>query len=252
MKRNHPFRLRLARRMILRPTMLRPTILRPTILRQTMLTLAVASLLLASMLAALGAGPDGATNATASNTDGHWQVFEGHAFADSRIVPSGVSLVACLGGCEDGYVSEPVAIGQDGRYSALRVAPGGAERSDLPDADVITFWLVGHDDQVSAVQSWLFTGDGQTRELHLSFHKLPVPSRGVARSGDGRGTVTTDLTVPDPEELGLAAARTPRSYVNSWSYAGVPVLPGLTILVGLLIAIIGVAVLVHRNRLAWR
>ena len=64
--------------------------------------------------------------------------------------------------------------------------------------------------------------------------------------------MTTDLTVPDAGELGLAPARTPRSYVNSWSYSGVPVLPGLTILVGLLIAIIGVAVLVHRNRLAWR
>ena len=66
------------------------------------------------------------------------------------------------------------------------------------------------------------------------------------------GVVTTDLTVPDAGELGLAPARTPRSYVNSWSYSGVPVLPGLTILAGLLIAIIGVAVLVHRNRLTWR
>ena len=225
---------------------------RPRIARRTILTLAAASLLLGSMLAALGAGPDDTTQATASSTGGQWQVFEGHAFADSRIVPSGVSMVACLGGCEDGYVSESVAIGQDGRYSGLRVDPGGADRSTLPDADVITFWLVGHDDQVSAVQSWLFTGDGRTRELHLSFHKLPVPSRGVTTSGDYRGTVTTDLTVPDAGELGLAPAHTPRSYVNSWSYAGVPVLPGMTILVGMLIAIIGVAVLVHRNRLTWR
>ena len=237
MKRNYSRRPRFARRMMF---------------RQTMLTAAVASLLLASMVAALGAGPDDATNATASNTGARWQVFEGHAFADSRIVPSGVSLVACLGGCQEGYVSEPVAIGQDGRYSSLTVEPGGADRSALPDADVITFWLVGHDDRVSAVQSWLFTGDGVTRELHLSFHKLPVPSRGLTTSGDGRSTVTTDLTVPDAGELGLAPAHSPRSYVNSWSYAGVPVLPGLTILVGMLIAIIGVAVLVHRNRLTWR
>ena len=226
--------------------------LRPRCARRTILTLAVASLLLASMLAALGAGPDDTANATASNTGSQWQVFEGHAFADSRIVPTGVSLVACLGGCEDGYVTEPVAIGQDGRYSSLKVEPGGADRSALPDGDVITFWLVGHDDRVSAVQSWLFTGDGRTRELHLSFHKLPVPSRGATTSRDGRGTVTTDLTVPDAEELGLAPTGSPRSYVNSWSYAGVPVLPGLTILVGFLIAVIGVAVLVHRNRLAWR
>lgn len=231
MKPNHSLRLRRARR--------------------TMLGLAVASLLLASMLAALGAGPDDTAGATASSTGGQWQVFEGHAFADSRIVPSGVSLVACLGGCEGGYISEPVAIGMDGRYSGLMVEPGGEDRSALPDADVITFWLLGHDDRVSAVQSWLFTGDGRTRELHLSFHKLPVPSRGLSASGDHRGTVTTDLTVPDPEELGLAPTGSPSSYVNSWSYAGVPVLPGLTILVGFLIAVIGVALLVHRRRLAW-
>ena len=224
--------------------------LRPRRARRTILSLAVASLLLASMLAALGAGPDDTASATASSTGSRWQVFEGHAFADSRIVPSGVSLVACLGGCEDGYISEPVAIGLDGRYSGLMVEPGGEDRSALPDADVITFWLVGHDDRVSAVQSWLFTGDGQTRELHLSFHKLPVPSRSIA-AGDHRGTVTTDLTVPDAEELGLAPGGSPRSYVNSWSYAGVPVLPGLTILVGFLIAVIGVALLVHRRRLAW-
>ncbi len=236
MKRNLPLRPRLAWRMML---------------RQTTLALTTASLLLGSMLAALGAGPDDTASATASNTGGQWQVFEGHAFADSRIVPTGVSLVACLGGCAEGYVSEPVAIGQDGRYSGLMVEPGGADRSALPDADVITFWLVGHDDRVSAVQSWLFTGDGETRELHLSFHKLPVPSRGVTTSGDYRGTATTDLTVPDAGELGLAPTHSPRSYVNSWSYAGVPVLPGLTILVGMLIAIIGVAVLVHRRRLTW-
>ncbi len=241
MKRNHTRRPRFARRMMLRQTMLRHTIL----------TLGLASLLAASMLAALGAGPDDTAGATASNTGSQWQVFEGHAFADSRIVPTGVSLVACLGGCEDGYVSEAVAIGQDGRYSGLMVEPGGADRSTLPDADVITFWLVGHDDRVSAVQSWLFTGDGRTRELHLSFQKLPVPSRGVTASGEGRGTVTTDLTVPDAGELGLAPADSPHSYVNSWTYAGVPVLPGLTILVGMLIAIIGVALLVHRRRLTW-
>lgn len=219
--------------------------------RRTILTLALASLLVTTMLAALGAGPDDTASATASNTGSQWQVFEGHAFADSRIVPSGVSLVACLGGCEDGYVSEPVAIGQDGRYSGLTVEPGGTDGSVRPDADVITFWLVGHDDRVSAVQSWLFTGDGRTHELHLSFYKLPTPSRGVGTSGERHGTVTTDLTVPDAEELGLAPARGPRSYINSWSYAGVPVLPGLTILVGMLIAIIGVSLLVHRRRLTW-
>ena len=231
MKRNHPLRPRFAGR--------------------TIVILAMAALLLVSMLAALGAGPDDAASATASNAGREWQVFEGHAFADSRIVPIGVSLVACLGGCEGGYVSETVAIGQDGRYSGLVVEPVGTDRSALPDADVITFWLVSHDDSVSAVQSWLFTGDGETRELHLSFRKLPVPSRGLSASGDRSGRLTTDLTVPNAGELGLAPTQTPRSYVNSWSYAGVPVLPGLTALVGVLIAIIGTALLVHRRRLTW-
>lgn len=225
---------------------------RPRFAGRTMLSLSLASLLLASMLAALGAGPDDTPNATASNTGTKWQVFEGHAFADSRIVPSGVFLVACLGGCDEGYISEPVAVGQDGRYTSLRVDPGGADRSTLPDADVITFWLTGHDDRVSAVQSWLFTGDRQTRELHLSFHKLPVPSRSPSAMGLRTDAVTTDLTVPDAEELGLTPGHTPRSYINSWAYGGVPVLPGLTIVVGMLIAIIGVAVLVHRSRLTWR
>lgn len=223
----------------------------PRFAGRTILTLTLASLLLASMLAALGAGPDDTPNATASNTGSQWQVFEGHAFADSRIVPNGVFLMACLGGCDAGYASEPVAIGEDGRYAGLRVDPGGADRSTLPDGDVITFWLAGHDDRVSAVQSWLFTGDRQTRELHLSFRKLPVPSRNASGTGLRPGTVTTDLTVPAADELGLTPASTPRSYINSWSYAGVPVLPGLTIFVGMLIAILGVAVLVHRRRLTW-
>lgn len=228
-----------------------PRFARRIVPRRMMLTLAAASLLLASMLAALGAGPDDNATATASSAGGQWQVFEGHAFADSRIVPPGVSLVACLGGCDEGYVSEAVSIGQDGRYSGLRVEPGGGDRNARLDADAITFWLVGHDDRVAAVQSWLFTGDGSTRELHLSFHKLPVPSRGVTTSGGHLGTVTTDLTMPDAGELGLAPGHGPHSYVNSWSYASVPVLPGLTILVGFLIAIIGVALLVHRRRLTW-
>jgi len=251
MKRNYLLRPRIAGRGIFGLMMPRQMMPRQMMLRQTTLALVVAALLVGSMLAALGAGPDDTANATASNTGGQWQAFEGHAFADSRIVPTGVSLVACLGGCDEGYISEPVAIGQDGRYSSLKVDPGAANRSALPDADVITFWLVGHNDRVSAVQSWLFTGDGQTRELHLSFHKLPVPSRGLAASGGSAGAVTTDLTVPNAEELRLTPAPTPRSYVNSWSYAGVPALPGLTILVGFLIAVIGVALLVRRRRLTW-
>ena len=225
-------------------------LLRPRIARRTLIALAAAALLVGSMLAALGAGPDDTAGATASNTDGRWQTFEGHAFANSRIVPEGFALMACLGGCDGGYVSEPVVIGQDGWYSGLKVAPDGADRSALPNADAITFWLVGRDDRVRAEQSWLFTGNGQTEELHLDFRKLPLPTSGVGSSG-APAAVTTDLTVPDTDELGLAPARTPRSYINSWSYAGVPVLPGLTVLTGMVIAIIGVALLVHRRRLTW-
>ena len=208
--------------------------------------LAAAVLLPAAMLATIGAGPD---EPAASNLESNWQTFEGHAFADSRIVPEGVSLVACLGGCEQGYVSDPVAVGLDGRYSGLKVAPGRADRSDLPDADVITFWLVGHDGDVQAVQWALFSGDGRTRQLHLSFAKLPVPSRPAAAVG--HDTITTDLTVPDVDRLGLTPEHSPRGYINSWAYGGMPVLPGLTIVAGILLAVIGGSVLMQRRRMTW-
>ena len=216
---------------------------RPT--QRKALPLAAGVLLLAAMLAALGAGPD---EPAASNVGSNWQTFEGHAFANSRIVPEGVSLVACLAGCEQGYVSDPVSIGPDGRYSDLRVAPRHGNLSALPDADVITFWLLGHDGNVQAVQWALFSGDGQTRQLHLSFAELPVPSRAAAIDHD---TVTTDLTVPDADQLGLTPARSPRGYVNSWAYGGMPVLPGLTIVAGILLAVIGGSILMHRRRMTW-
>ena len=217
-------------------------------IRRTALMLAAVVLLLAAMLAALGAGPD---EPAASNVGGNWQAFEGHAFANSRIVPEGVSLVACLAGCEQGYVSDPVAVGPDGRYSDLKIAPRHGEFSALPDADVITFWLLGHDGNVQAVQWALFTGDGQTRQLHLSFAKLPVvPSRDTATAAaTSHDTVTTDLTVPDADQLGLTPAHSPRGYVNFWAYGGIPVLPGLTIVAGILLAVIGGSMLMHRRRM---
>ena len=213
------------------------------LVKRTALPLITAAVLLSTMLAALGAGPD---EPAASNVGGNWQTFEGHAFANSRIVPAGVSLVACLAGCEQGYVSDPVSIGADGRYSDLKVAPRRGNISDLPDADVITFWLLGHDGNVRAVQWALFSGDGQTRQLHLSFAELPVPSRAAAIDQD---TITTDLTVPDADQLGLTPAHSPRGYVNAWAYGGMPVLPGLTIVVGILLAIIGGSVLMQRRRM---
>ena len=220
---------------------------RPT--QRTALMLAAVVLLLAAMLAALGAGPD---EPAASNVGSNWQAFEGHAFANSRIVPEGVSLVACLAGCEQGYVSDPVSIGPDGRYDGLKVAPRQGNLSALPDADVITFWLLGHDGNVQAVQWALFSGDGQTRQLHLSFAKLPVPSRSAATAAaTGHDTVTTDLTVPDADRLGLTPAHSPRGYVNSWAYGSMPVLPGLTIVAGILLAVIGGSMLMRRRRMTW-
>ena len=216
---------------------------RPT--RRTALPLAAGVLLLTAMLAALGAGPD---EPAASNVGSNWQAFEGHAFANSRIVPEGASLAACLAGCEQGYISDPVSVGPDGRYSGLKIAPRNGEFSALPDADIITFWLLGHNGNVRAVQWALFSGDGQTRQLHLSFAKLPVPSRTAAIDHD---TVTTDLTVPDADRLGLTPAHSPRGYVNSWAYGGVPVLPGLTIVTGILLAVIGGSILMHRRRMTW-
>ena len=205
-----------------------------------------AALLLAAMLAAMGAGPD---EPTASALGDSWQAFEGHAFADSRIVPQGVSLVACLGGCEHGYMSDPATIGPDGLYNGLTVAPGRTDRSALPDGDIITFWLVGHEENVRAVQWSLFTGDQQTVKLHLSFSQLPVPVRDVSTAR--HDTVTTDLTVPEVNKLGLTPVHSPRGYVNSWSYGGVPVLPGLTMATGILLAALGASVLMHRRRLTW-
>ena len=210
------------------------------------LMLAAVALLLVTMLAALGAGPD---HPTASNVGSSWQTFEGHAFADSHIVPEGMFLIACLGGCEEGYVSDPVSVGSDGRYDSLKIAPvRGSLSAALPDADVITFWLVGRDHNVQAVQWALFTGDGQTRQLHLSFAQLPVLSSNPAAELI-HDTVTTDLTVPDAGGLGLTPARSPRGYINSWIYGGMPVLPGLAIVAGILLAVIGGSVLMHRRRL---
>lgn len=213
---------------------------------RTAIMLTAGALLIAAMLAALGAGPD---EPTASALGDSWQTFEGHAFADSRIVPEGVSLIACLGGCENGYMSEPTTIGPDGLYGDLTVAPGRTDRRAVPDGDIITFWLVGHDKNVRAVQWSLFTGDRRTVKLHLSFSQLPVPVRDATEIR--HDTVTTDLTVPEAETLGLTPVHSPRGYVNSWSYSGIPVLPGLTIVAGILLGAIGVSVLMHRRRLTW-
>ena len=46
-------------------------------------------LLLCALFASLGAGPD---EPKASNVNDNWEIFEGHAYADNRAAPAGVSL----------------------------------------------------------------------------------------------------------------------------------------------------------------
>lgn len=217
-------------------------------IKRTALAWAGAVLLLAALLAAVGAGPEDPRASTAA--DDNWQTFEGHAFADGRIVPHGIDLVACLGGCEQGHISPPVQVEDDGRYRNLKVAPGAAaSRSSRPDSDLITFWLVGEDARVKAVQSWLFTGNGQTQKLHLSFKNVPLTIHGIP--GPPLAGVTTDLTVPAAAELGLVPGGSARAYANSVRYAGLPLLPGFVVALGLALCAAGVSLLLYRRRLTW-
>ena len=216
-------------------------------IKRTALTWAGAALLLAALLAALGAGPEEPRASTAA--DDNWQTFEGHAFADGSIVPEGISLVACLGGCELGHISQPVTVEDDGRYRNLKVAPGTASRRSRPDSDLITFWLVGEDASVPAVQSWLFTGNGQTQKLHLSFENVPLTIHDVP--GAPLAGVTTDLTIPAATELGLVPGGSPRAYANNLRYGGLPLLPGFVIALGLALCAGGISLLLYRRRLTW-
>ena len=210
--------------------------------------LAAAPILLAGlMLAALGAGPEDAPRA--SNVSGVW-VFEGNAFADSRPVPEGATLVACMGDCDEGYKSAPVIIGEDGHYQSLRVAPGLADSSGLPGSKTITFWLVDlMDDRapVKAVQTWIFSDDGEEKQLFLTFSEVPnfYPS---APSGPSQG-VTTDLTIPSASTLGLTPNRSFQSSLNVWRVGNTPVLPGLIIILGLALVGTGASVLIYHRRL---
>ena len=235
-----------------------------------------AALLSIGLFASLGAGPD---DPKASNVNNDWEIFEGHAYADSRAAPAGISLIACLGGCEDGYQTAPVITGMDGMYR-VKVEPGQI----LPTGRMVTFWLVDGDERVEADQDVLFRGEGEVRVLDLNFIENPSqiasgfdkPSAGsagaggstaesgaVAASGSGAGAggeadartatggVTTDLTVPSANELGLAP-NSPQTYVNTVSYGGLPLLPGFVTVFGLILAAVGVSVLLYRRRLTWQ
>ena len=207
--------------------------------------LAAASILLAGlMLAALGAGP--VDEPRTPNISGKWEIWEGNAFADSRPVPEDATLVACMGGCDEGYMSAPVIIGEDGHYQGLWVAPGLAG-SRMPSSRTITFWLVDGEVRVKAVQTWLFAGNGDTRHSALSFSEVPnfYPS---APRGPSQG-VTTDLTIPSASTLGLTPNRSFQSSLNVWRVGNTPVLPGLIIILGLALVGTGASVLIYHRRL---
>ena len=237
---------------------------------KTLVIAASTALLAILMLASVGAvskeragrspGPDVAPGATGATG---WDIFEGHAFAVGQIAPSGVSLVACLGGCEAGYVSEPVIVGLEGRYQGLRVDPGRLGQDVQLEGDVVTFWMVRGEEWEPADQAVLFEGLERVRELHLSFVAAPlVPQEEVqdevtveetapVTSASTR-TTTTDLTLPSADELGLVPAGTAQAFAaQTLQLGGLPVLPGFAIVLGVLLGAIGVSLLAYRRRLVW-
>ena len=249
---------------------------------------AVVALLLVALLGALGAGPDeppgesaikvgnggdgdepaganpGAKGASPGANESRWDVFEGHSFTAGLLTPNGLPLVACLGGCEAGYVSDPVTVGAEGRYTGLKVsreqsdADAGADGAGM-DGDVVTFWLVGEENRVRADQAVLFLGNAETRKLHLSFPAVPtVP--GVEQQEEVAAVPveepprwsTTDLTLPNPAELGLLPSGSAQGFAaTTFRYGGIPLLPGFIIVLGLLLALIGASMLIYRRRLTW-
>ena len=210
--------------------------------KQRIVILLAGVLLLCGLFASLGAGPD---EPRASNVSDNWEIFEGHAYADNRAAPAGVSLIACLGGCDSGYVTPSVNTGSDGIYQ-VKIAPGQLR----PDGRMVTFWLVDGPDRVEADQDILFRGHGETRVLDLNFEDLPAAVADNA-SRPASGASTADLTVPSASELGLVPSNSPQAYVSNVRYGGMPLLPGFVMVLGLLLAIIGVSLLVYRRRLTW-
>ncbi len=252
--------------------------------RRKLATILAGLLLFGTLLASVAAGPD---EPKASNVNDDWEIFEGHAYAENRAAPSGVALVACLGGCEDGFQTEPVMTGRDGIYQ-LKVEPGQSR----PAGRMVTFWLLNDTERIEADQDVLFRGEGETRVLDLNFIDLPSamasnasrPTTGSTDTGAGAaagaetsagsgtapgsdtgsgsgsasdpesatGAVTVDLTVPSASDLGLVPSDSPQAYANSVRVGGLPLLPGFVIVLGLLMAMIGVSLLIYRRRLSWQ
>ncbi len=212
--------------------------------KQRIFILMAGVLLFLTLMASLGAGPD---EPRASNVNDDWEMFEGHAYADNRAAPPGVSLIACLGGCELGYATPPVSTGSDGIYQ-VKVAPGQLR----PDGRMVTFWLINGSERVEADQDVLFRGNGEIRVLDLNFTDLPAVAATDIPTERESGGVTTDLTVPSASELGLLPSNSPQAYVSNVRYGGMPLLPGFVMVLGLLLVVIGASLLFYRRHLAWQ
>lgn len=189
-------------------------------------------------------------------------MFKGHAFNTGRESANGLPLVACLGGCEDGYVSEPIIVGFGGRYSGLTV-----ERPATADGivETITFWLGEGDSRIKSDQTVTFQDSVRIRELALNFREVPdadaaaadadvvagtaTASGMAAGSTDGGDWRTTDLTLPDAADLGLVPANSAAGFAaTTFRYQGYPLLPGLVMALGLTVAGIGASLLMYRRR----
>lgn len=230
-----------------------------------------------SVNAGVGAGPGvspvggGASGGGADTAGGliRKNMFKGHAFNTGRVSATGLPLVACLGGCDAGYVSEPIIVGFEGRYSGLTVErPAGTG-----GVETITFWLGEGDDRVQADQVVTFQDNALIRELALNFEEIPdanaadanaatadadaavVPGSAAAASGVAAGNAaggdwrTTDLTLPDAADLGLVPANSAAGFAaTTFRYQGYPLLPGLVMALGLTVAGIGASLLMYRRR----
>ena len=216
-----------------------------------------------------GNGPGiGAGSADTAESNIRWNMFKGHAFAEGRPSATGLPLVACLGGCDAGYVSDPIIVGFEGRYSGLKVGRPAGDGG----VETITFWLGEGDRRVSAVQVVTFQDDLLIRELALDFEENPdanaaaadaatvvvsdsatVASGMAAGSGAAGGNWrTTDLTLPDAADLGLAPANSAAGFAaTTFRYRGYPLLPGLFMALGLTVAGIGISLLMYRRRIVW-
>ena len=101
-------------------------------------------------------------------------VYFGDVVVQEQPAPEGISLVACVGGCEN-WESEPVLTLENGRYAALTVrAPEALLRQE------ITFWIVVPEEpesrRIKAQQTDSYDPDFNViRTFDLSFDD-PIPT----------------------------------------------------------------------------